>query len=157
MYIPVASRFPPGSARFSLSAQHCSTAEGRELTGNVRMKNLGFSPQLLRYFDDNSRRGRLEPADRLSEAENPVCGDWLVLTARVETQQLAQVRFQARGCVAATACAAALAEALEGLTWEQADGLDLRVAILQRIERLPEASGHAIELAVTAGQKLIQH
>ncbi len=117
---------------------------------------MGFSPQLLRYFDDNSHRGRLEPADRRSEAENPVCGDWLVMTARIDERQLAEVRFQARGCVAAVACAAALAEALEGLTLEQAGQVDLRAAALQRIERLPEASGHALELALKAGQKLIR-
>ncbi len=34
MYIPVASRVPPRSARFFLSAQHRSMAENRDLTGN---------------------------------------------------------------------------------------------------------------------------
>ncbi len=38
VYIPVASRFPPGSARFSLSAPQHSTVEGRNRTDNPVLK-----------------------------------------------------------------------------------------------------------------------
>ena len=115
-----------------------------------------YSPQLLRYFEDARHAGEVVEPNASAQVENPVCGDVLRLTAKVENRQIKEIRFKVKGCVPAMACASAIADLLQGvsleaaaeLTWEQ---------VLARVGGVPEASEHAVYLAVDALAALLKH
>ncbi len=58
--------------------------------------------------------GRLEPADASADGHNPLCGDRLHITVRLEGERLADVRFEGKGCAISVASASLMCEAVKG-------------------------------------------
>lgn len=83
------------------------------------------------------------------QIENPACGDILKLTLRISNGRIAEIRFLAKGCVPAMACASLLTEMVQGKTVEEARKLR-REELVKAIGGLPEASTHASHLAMDA-------
>lgn len=86
--------------------------------------------------------------------ENPVCGDVLKLTARISQDRIVEIKFLAKGCVPAMACASAIAEFLEGKTLAEASSIR-REDLVLKLGSLPEASTHASHLALDVVAALI--
>jgi nitrogen fixation NifU-like protein len=63
--------------------------------------------------------GRLIPADAQAAGHNPLCGDKLDLTARLEGDRLTDVRFEGQGCAISTASASLMTEAVKGRTRQE--------------------------------------
>lgn len=59
--------------------------------------------------------GRLEPCDTSADGHNPLCGDRLSLTVRLEGDRVADLRFEGKGCAISTASASLMTEAVKGL------------------------------------------
>ena len=115
----------------------------------------GYTARLLAYAGDGRRRGRLEQPEAGIELENPVCGDQLRLEARRGAAgELAEMRFECQGCLAARAAAAALTELLEGATLEQAARVD-EAALRVELGELPYAAAHALSLAIEGRDRLL--
>ena len=108
-----------------------------------------YSSQLLDHFQNPRNAGEVAAADTVAEIENPVCGDILRLTMKIESGRIAEVRFQAKGCVPAMACASALTELVAGKTVEEAQSVN-RDSLIAAVGGLPQASGHAAHLALDA-------
>ena len=108
-----------------------------------------YSAQLLDHFQNPRNGGEVTGADAVAEIENPVCGDVLRLTIRIDGGRVKEIRFQAKGCVAAMACASALTELAAGKTVKEARsiGFDELVAA---VGGLPQGSAHAAQLALDA-------
>jgi len=87
--------------------------------GDEELRDL-YRDVLLDYFRSASHRGRVDPADVAGEGKNPLCGDEVRLTARVSDGRFAALRFEGHGCVISQASTAILAEAVEGLTLDEA-------------------------------------
>jgi NifU-like protein involved in Fe-S cluster formation len=113
-----------------------------------------YSPQLLDHFQNPRNAGEVAKPDASVQIENPACGDILRLTARVAAGRLEQIRFRAKGCVPAMACASLLTELVQGRTIAQARKLG-RKELVQAIGGLPEASSHASHLSIDALQALL--
>ncbi len=80
------------------------------------------------------------------EVENPACGDLLRLSARVEEDRIAAVRYQVRGCTASIAAGSALTEILEGRPVAELREIsreELTGKIDVALGGLPRASKHA--------------
>ena len=108
-----------------------------------------YSSQLLDHFQNPRNAGDLSDADASVEIENPVCGDVIRLSVKFDAGRIAQIRFKAKGCVPAMACASALTEMVLAKTAEEArrfTGEDL----VRAVGGLPQASSHAAQLAVDA-------
>jgi len=60
--------------------------------------------------------GRLEPADAAATGHNPLCGDRLELTLRMDGDRLKQLRFEGQGCAISMASASLMSEAVTGLS-----------------------------------------
>src|SRR6202012_1984882 len=104
-----------------------------------------YSPQLLDHFEHPRNAGVLAEADASAQIENPACGDILKLSVRLHDGQIAAIRFQAKGCVAAMGCASALTEL--GLGKTPAEALAVRKEeLLAAVGGLPSASLHATHL-----------
>jgi nitrogen fixation NifU-like protein len=108
-----------------------------------------YSAQLLDHFQNPRNVGDLTAADATVELENPVCGDVLRLSLKINLGRIAEARFKAKGCVPAMACASALTEMILGKTAEEARRLT-REDITQAVGGIPQASKHAVQLALDA-------
>jgi nitrogen fixation protein NifU and related proteins len=108
-----------------------------------------YSPQLLDHFEHPRNAGEVANPDASVQIENPACGDILKLTLRVENDRIREIRFRAKGCVPAMACASLLTELVRGRTPVEARRLR-REELVQAIGGLPEASAHASHLAMDA-------
>src|SRR5579863_7203825 len=108
-----------------------------------------YSAQLLDHFQNPRNVGEIFDADAAAEIENPACGDILRLTMKVRDGRIVDVRFKAKGCVAAMACGSALTEIVTGKTVREAQALR-REQITVSVGGLPQASTHAAQLALDA-------
>jgi len=108
-----------------------------------------YSAQLLDHFQNPRNAGELENADAVAEIENPVCGDVLRLALKVEAGRISEIRFRAKGCVPAMACASALTQLAGGRTLDEAQALS-REDLTAAVGGIPQASAHAAQLALDA-------
>ena len=97
----------------------------------------------------------MDAPDASAQLENPVCGDILKLTLKLEEGRIADIRFRAKGCVPAMACGSAITEMVKGKTVEEARRLS-REELVQKVGGLPEASGHAGHLAMDTLKALLR-
>jgi nitrogen fixation NifU-like protein len=58
--------------------------------------------------------GRLEPCDTSADGNNPLCGDRLTLTLRLDGDRVSDIRFDGKGCAISTASASLMTEAVKG-------------------------------------------
>jgi NifU-like protein involved in Fe-S cluster formation len=114
-----------------------------------------YSPQVLDHFQNPRNAGEMQKPDVRVQIENPACGDVLELSAKFESGRIAQMRFRAKGCVSAMACASALTELVAGRTLAEAHQLK-RADLVERVGGLPEASEHASYLAMDALSALLR-
>jgi nitrogen fixation NifU-like protein len=78
---------------------------------------------ILDHYRNPRRRGAVDPADGSVEAENPLCGDQILLSWRLDGDRLAEIAFTGTGCSISQAAASMLCDQVAGLPREQA--LDL--------------------------------
>lgn len=106
-----------------------------------------YSAQLLDHFENPRNAGDVPGADANAEIENPVCGDVVRLTLKLEGGRISAIRFKAKGCVPSIACASALTELVLGKTVTEARALT-REDVAGAVGGLPQASAHAAQLAL---------
>jgi nitrogen fixation NifU-like protein len=114
-----------------------------------------YSAELLDHFENPRNPGEVENADAKVRVENPVCGDILELSLKLEGNAIADIRFRAKGCVPTMACSSAITDLAKGKTLEAARALR-REDLLEKVGGLPEASSHASHLAMDALTALLR-
>jgi nitrogen fixation NifU-like protein len=108
-----------------------------------------YSAELLDHFQNPRNAGDVSDADAVAEIENPACGDVLRLSLKINSGRVAEIRFKAKGCVPAMACASALTELVAGHTLDEIRALK-RDSLIAAVGSLPQASTHAAQLALDA-------
>jgi len=106
-----------------------------------------YSPQLLDHFQNPRNAGDLPGADAAAETENPVCGDVVRLSLKVQDKTISEIRFKAKGCVPAMGCASAVTQLVIGKSIDEARSLRSD-DVVNAVGGLPAASNHAAELAI---------
>ena len=126
------------------------------MTGNGRRRKLlvtdsaaMYSPQLLDHFERPRNSGELPDADAQVRVENPACGDILELAIKMNAGRIGEIRFRAKGCVPAMACASAMTELAKGRSRQEARAIG-KADIVDAVGGVPPASGHAAQLAIDA-------
>ncbi|MGA7683554.1 MAG: iron-sulfur cluster assembly scaffold protein [Terriglobales bacterium] len=114
-----------------------------------------YSPELLDHFQNPRNTGVIEEPDASAYVENPICGDVLELSLKLEGSRIADIRFRAKGCVPVMACGSAITELIQGKSVQAARAIK-REELLQRVGGLPEASSHAAHLALDALTALLR-
>ncbi len=95
--------------------------------------------------------GRLEPCDTSADGSNPLCGDRLTVTVRMDGDRIADIRFEGKGCAISTASASLMTEAVKGLDTAAVRSLHDRVhGTLTAAPDSPPAAGLG-KLAALAG------
>jgi len=113
-----------------------------------------YSAAVLDHFQNPRNTGELENATAVVEVANPVCGDILQLSARVENGRFVELRFKTRGCTTSIACSSLLTELLSGKTLLEARQLT-PAQISDALGGLPPATFHGAQLAVDALESLL--
>jgi NifU-like protein involved in Fe-S cluster formation len=108
---------------------------------------LPYSETFKDHIANPRHAGELPDADAVAEESNPVCGDRLRLSLRLQGEVIAEARFLAYGCAPTLACGSALTEMLEGMTRGQAAQI-ARQDITRAVGGLPARKGHAAALAI---------
>ena len=113
-----------------------------------------YSEAILDHFQNPRNAGTLDAATALVSVENPVCGDILELSVRVEAGRIVDSRFRTRGCVTSIACSSLLTELLRGKTPAEARAITPD-QMSKALGGLPPATFHAAQLARDAVQALV--
>jgi len=114
-----------------------------------------YSAELLDHFQNPRNAGEVQSPDSVAKLENPVCGDILELTLKLEGRRIVDIRFRAKGCVPTMACGSAMTELAKGKSVEEARQIS-REDLLQKVGGVPEASSHATHLALDALTALLR-
>lgn len=113
-----------------------------------------MSPELIDHFRNPRNVGELPPPAITIEVSNPICGDILRLSARIEDGRIAQSRFKVRGCTASIAAGSALTELIAGR--DRAGLGALTAADIDRaVGGLSNESKHAAALCADAIRALL--
>ena len=113
-----------------------------------------YSAAVLDHFQNPRNGGTLDAPTAIISVENPVCGDILELSVRMEAGRIAEARFRTRGCVTALACSSLLTELLRGKTPAEARAITSE-QISEGLGGLPQATLHGAQLARDAVQALV--
>ena len=108
-----------------------------------------FSEAVLDHFRNPRNAGELPNATVIVEVSNPVCGDILKLSARIENGRIAEARFLCRGCTTSIACASLLTEEISGQTLSELRSLTPQT-LSKALGGLPPATFHGAHLAIDA-------
>ncbi len=81
-----------------------------------------YQEVILQHYRTPRNFGPLEPADRVGEESNPLCGDHITMRLRLGAgdQKIQEVRFEGDGCAISMASTSMLTERLKGLTLDDA-------------------------------------
>lgn len=85
----------------------------------VSMDDL-YREQIIERYKSPQYRGHLDPHDIYFEDENPLCGDHIEITVRVnEENTVTDAAFNGHGCAISLASADLLIEAIHGKSLEE--------------------------------------
>lgn len=110
---------------------------------------------VLQHFRNPHNSGSMEDATATVEAVNPVCGDILRLSVRLENGRIAAARFKTQGCVASIAASSLLTDLLSGKTAAEAGAITAE-QISEALGGLPGTTFHAAQLAAEAIAALLR-
>jgi nitrogen fixation protein NifU and related proteins len=114
-----------------------------------------YSDTLLDHFQNPRNAGELHGANAVVKVTNPVCGDILELSARIENARIVEIRFLCRGCAAAIACASLLTQLVTAKSKSEVTGVTAE-RLSETLGGLPPASFHAASLAIDALSQLFK-
>ena len=112
-----------------------------------------YSETLLNHLRNPRRVGAFEPPAVTVRVENPICGDILTVSARVEGAVIRDVRFRAKGCTASIAAGSALTDLLVGSRLDELAAISPE-GVEAALDGLPNESKHAARLASDAAKAL---
>lgn len=113
-----------------------------------------YSEKVIDHFSNPRNVGEIEEPDGVGEVGNPVCGDMMKITIKVEDDRISDVKFKTFGCGAAIATSSMVTEMVKGTTVEEA--LDIsNKKVAEALDGLPPQKMHCSNLAADALHKAI--
>ncbi|MFA5896572.1 MAG: SUF system NifU family Fe-S cluster assembly protein [Thermoplasmata archaeon] len=92
-----------------------------------------YQAQILEHYKHPRNRGHLDLATHTASESNPLCGDAISLTLRVDgSERIEDVRFDGEGCAISMASASILMEQVKGKTLAEVRALD-RETVLKNV------------------------
>ena len=95
--------------------------------------------------------GRLDDADLSADGHNPLCGDRLSVTVKLNGDRVSDVRFEGAGCAISKASASLMTEGVKGRTLDELPKLFDRFHRLVTDRTAPVDDAELGKLAVFAG------
>ena len=113
-----------------------------------------YSEKVMDHFGNPRNVGVLEDADGIGEVGNPVCGDVMKITIKVNDDRIDDIKFQTLGCGAAIATSSIVTEMAKGMTLEEAVGIT-KNQVAEELGGLPPAKMHCSVLATDGLKKAV--
>jgi nitrogen fixation NifU-like protein len=113
-----------------------------------------YPPLLQDHYEHPRNQGELPNASAKVKVSNPVCGDTLELSVRIENARVAAATFRTQGCPPAIACSSVLTEILMNKTEPEIREITAE-QIASAVGGLPPATKHASQLAEDALDALL--
>jgi nitrogen fixation NifU-like protein len=110
---------------------------------------LDYSEKVMDHFMNPRNVGVIEDADGVGRAGNPVCGDLMEMSVKIQGDVISDIKFRTFGCGAAIATSSMATELIKGRTIEEALELSNR-AIAEALDGLPPIKMHCSVLAAEA-------
>ena len=114
-----------------------------------------YTEKVMDHFNNPRNLGEIENPDGSGQVGNPICGDIMKITIRVEGDRLADVKFKTLGCAAAIATSSLTTELAKGKTLDEAMELT-RDEVAQKLGGLPPHKMHCSNLAAEALHEAIK-
>jgi nitrogen fixation NifU-like protein len=113
-----------------------------------------YSEKVMEHFNYPRNVGVIDDADGVGEVGNPVCGDVMKITIKVDesNDEITDVKFQTLGCGAAIATSSIVTEMAKGMTVQDAAKIS-KQQVADELGGLPPAKMHCSVLA-TDGLKV---
>jgi len=112
-----------------------------------------YSDKVMDHFNNPRNVGVIDDADGVGEVGNPVCGDVMKITIKVDdTDHITDLKFQTLGCGAAIATSSIVTELAKGMTIQDAAKISKK-QVADELGGLPPAKMHCSVLA-TDGLKV---
>ena len=92
-----------------------------------------YSDKVMDHFQNPRNVGAIEDADGKGKVGNPVCGDMMEFTIKVEDDRITDVKFKTFGCGAAIAVSSIVSEMAMGKTLDEATRKELYSKIQKRL------------------------
>jgi nitrogen fixation NifU-like protein len=118
----------------------CAELEGFELE---------YSEKVLDHFMNPRNVGVIDDADGVGRAGNPVCGDLMEMSVKIDDDVITDIKFRTFGCGAAIATSSMATELIKGSTIDGALQISNR-AIAEALDGLPPIKMHCSVLAAEA-------
>ena len=113
-----------------------------------------YSEKVMDHFNNPRNVGEVPNADAVGQVGNPVCGDIMKITMKIEDEVITDVKFKTFGCGAAVATSSMATELVKGKTVEEALQLT-NAAVAEALDGLPPQKLHCSVLAEEAVKKAI--
>src|SRR5512137_1088111 len=113
-----------------------------------------YSSKVMEHFRDPHNVGAVENADGTGKVGNPVCGDIMELTIKVDSGIITDAKFKTFGCGAAIATSSMVTELVRNKTVEDALKISNR-AVAEALGGLPPIKMHCSVLAEEALKKAL--
>ena len=112
------------------------------------MSELGdlYQELILDHNRSPRNRGKVEDPDGCAQGYNPLCGDQISVSLKMDGDRIESVKFEGSGCAISTASASLMTEALKGKTREEA------AVLFEKFHRLLTEVGDPGELGPGMGK-----
>jgi nitrogen fixation NifU-like protein len=110
---------------------------------------LNYSDKVMDHFTNPRNVGVVEDADGVGRAGNPVCGDLMEMSVKIQQDTIADIKFRTFGCGAAIATSSMATELIKGKSIDDALEISNR-AIVEALDGLPPVKVHCSVLAAEA-------
>ena len=110
---------------------------------------MEYSEKVMDHFMNPRNVGVIEDADGVGRAGNPVCGDLMEMSVKIEDDVITDIKFRTFGCGAAIATSSMATELIKGKTIDAALEISNR-AIAEALDGLPPVKMHCSVLAAEA-------
>lgn len=116
---------------------------------------IGYTKKVMDHFMNPRNVGSVENPDGVGRVGNPVCGDLMEVSIKVEDEIIKDVKFKTFGCGSAIATASMVTELARGKTLEDADKIS-RQDVADELDGLPPRKMHCSNLAADALHNAIE-
>jgi nitrogen fixation NifU-like protein len=110
---------------------------------------LEYSDKVMDHFMNPRNVGVVEDADGVGRTGNPVCGDLMEMSVKIDGDVISDIKFRTFGCGAAIATSSMATEMIKGKTIDEALEITNR-AIAEALDGLPPIKMHCSVLAADA-------
>jgi nitrogen fixation protein NifU and related proteins len=108
-----------------------------------------YTDLVMDHFSNPRNVGEIEDADGVGQIGNPVCGDVMRISIKVEDDHIEDVKFKTFGCGAAVATSSMVTEMVKGKSLGEAAEISNK-AVAEALGGLPANKMHCSNLAADA-------